>query len=454
MTLDFSWVCLNYTLVYSRHTLGAKLIALVVKLFKGSVLIMNLHIFPRMYRQFELEKPPSVPKPAIFQALSTDLMVKISEYLSINEWNNFLICHNYIQRNSDFRVYARYLRQDYRWIKNAFDASYPPHDLEKYPNCYRMIYKVASTGRIPYKATYLNWPKIEENVMCRLLLADGRIITGCYSHYQKEFNKQISVWRCDKRPVDYNLEGHGDSVYCLLYLGNNLVASGGGDRTVRIWDLTTRKVMHVLLGHWGSVLCLAKLEGEKIASGGDDFNICIWNINTGKRCNVLRGHTSLVTCLVTLKNGMLASGSRDRTVRIWDPKKSDSLRVLIGHWARINCITELEEGEIASGSEKGGVRIWKSGEETRSLFHPFPVKCILYFNRFIITGSGNLVYIWNRKLKSPRILECHQTAIRHIYALNDEIISESERTVIKWEIDRKRLMKNLTTKQRSSCAIS
>ena len=77
--------------------------------------------------------------------------------------------------------------------------------------------------------------------------------------------------------------------------GRHLLASGGGDDTVRIWDPATGQQLTTLQGHF-------EVGPESI----DSF---------------------LAVCAVTV-NGrhLLASGGNDKTVRIWDPRTSGAAR--------------------------------------------------------------------------------------------------------------------------------
>jgi WD40 repeat protein len=39
------------------------------------------------------------------------------------------------------------------------------------------------------------------------------------------------------------------SIKCLRYVGDNLLASGSADYTVKVWDLTTGEVLKTLSGY-------------------------------------------------------------------------------------------------------------------------------------------------------------------------------------------------------------
>jgi WD40 repeat protein len=53
------------------------------------------------------------------------------------------------------------------------------------------------------------------------------------------------------------LGGHLAAVLAIKYLGDNQLASGSSDYTVKIWDITTGDVLKTLSGHMNDVLCIS-----------------------------------------------------------------------------------------------------------------------------------------------------------------------------------------------------
>ena len=75
-----------------------------------------------------------------------------------------------------------------------------------------------------------------------------------------------------------------DAVCPVTVAGQPLLASGGGDGTVRIWDPATGQQRAMLEGHQGGVnaVCPVTVAGEALlASGGDDRTVRIWDPATG-----------------------------------------------------------------------------------------------------------------------------------------------------------------------------
>jgi WD40 repeat protein len=60
-------------------------------------------------------------------------------------------------------------------------------------------------------------------------------------------------------------------------------------------------------------------DGKLVASQGGDDTVKLWDTVTGREKAPLDGHTSKVTGLALSRDGkLLVSGSRDGTVRLWD----------------------------------------------------------------------------------------------------------------------------------------
>ncbi|MDN5856830.1 MAG: WD40 repeat domain-containing protein, partial [Actinomycetia bacterium] len=140
--------------------------------------------------------------------------------------------------------------------------------------------------------------------------------------------------------------------------GHELLASAGGDHTVRIWDPTTGATRHVLHGHTGAVggVCTIRVEGhELLASAGRDHTVRIWDPTTGATRHVLEGHTAWVVGVCPIRvegHELLASASYDRTVRIWDPR-SDRRSIVIPVHAEARALAGVGDAILAVGTENG-----------------------------------------------------------------------------------------------------
>ena len=180
----------------------------------------------------------------------------------------------------------------------------------------------------------------------------------------------VRIWDPATGQQHAALKGHRDRVYAVCAVtvnGQELLASGGDDGPVRIWDPATGQQRAALEGHrgWVRAVCAVTVNGQELlASGGDDGTVRIWDPATGQQRAALIAHHGAVNavCAVTV-NGqeLLASGGDDGTVRIWDPATGQQRAALKGHRDRVNavCAVTVNGQELlATGDDDGTVRIW------------------------------------------------------------------------------------------------
>ena len=108
---------------------------------------------------------------------------------------------------------------------------------------------------------------------------------------------------------------------------SRVLATGGGDETVRVWDARSRRAVGTLLKHKGSVgaLTFVAPRGEALLSGGDDGVIIVWRTSNWTALIEMRGHVGRVNAIAPHPSGRLAlSLGADSTLRLWDLTKGRS----------------------------------------------------------------------------------------------------------------------------------
>jgi WD40 repeat protein len=151
------------------------------------------------------------------------------------------------------------------------------------------------------------------------------------------------------------LEGHRGTVRSRFSPNGQLLASAGGDGTIRLWK------QGKLLRKWNSeqsaVINLRfSPDGQLLASAGEDGTVRVWNLD-GERLTELKGHTGLVRSIKFSPDGqLLASGGADGTIRLWVQEQ------LLRTWKADEEVWDLmfsPDGRLlASVGDDGKIRLW------------------------------------------------------------------------------------------------
>jgi WD40 repeat protein len=144
-------------------------------------------------------------------------------------------------------------------------------------------------------------------------------------------NSFINIYNINNVSLIASLKGHTSSLFELLLIGSNLLASGDSnpDDVVRIWDLTTYTSKYILFGHNNSVCGLKLISSDILASGSMDSTIKLWNITCGSLIKTFRNHTLGIGWSVDMLNTqILVSGSFDGIIKLWNMKTGEVLNTI------------------------------------------------------------------------------------------------------------------------------
>lgn len=280
----------------------------------------------------------------------------------------------------------------------------------------------------------------------------------------------LSVFRV--RPVSRctdTLPGHTEAVLHVSYSPDGrMLASGGGDATVRFWDVFTAMPKFVCKGHKNHVLCTAwspnakrfvsadksgvlivwdpnkgesmgknikahkqwitgiawepmhcnKGVCERLATSSKDGTVKIHNVRTHSCLSTLSGHTDSVEAVRWGGEDLLYTASRDRTIKVWNPDRGILVRTLTGHGHRINTLALSSDYVLRSGPFDYKQNKFDSAEDA------YEAACKKYkaFREQqgaerLVSGSDDFtLFIWNPKESKHPIkrLTGHQQAVNHI----------------------------------------
>jgi len=263
----------------------------------------------------------------------------------------------------------------------------------------------------------------------------------------------VTLWDTASGNVVGTLAGHERDVRALAFTHDSrLLATGGGDRSLRLWNVATRQQVGTLQepnalaapksaflavtyspdgtsvaaaaedgqvsiyrlappgpvrswpAHTDAASAIAfSPDGQTLVSGGYDKTIRFWNTATGEQIRSLTGHGGWVVSLAFSPDGQtLASGSYDRSIRLWSAANGLELRTLAGHSATVRSLVFSRDGKLlASGAADHTLRLWDptSGQEQAKLVgHESGVRSIAFApggRQLVSGGDDGKIKVWN-----------------------------------------------------------
>eukprot|EP00252_Welwitschia_mirabilis_P020798 TRINITY_DN5175_c0_g1_i1.p1 TRINITY_DN5175_c0_g1~~TRINITY_DN5175_c0_g1_i1.p1 ORF type:complete len:778 (+),score=142.56 TRINITY_DN5175_c0_g1_i1:80-2413(+) len=232
------------------------------------------------------------------------------------------------------------------------------------------------------------------------------------------------------------LRGHAQDVRGICICGEDNIASGSRDQTVRYWALdATNNSKYILaktmLGHTSFVgpVCWvppnAQLPEGGIVSGGMDTLVLLWDLKSAQPVYSMRGHQYQVTGVALDEQEEILSSSIDCTVRRW--RNGQCVESWQAHQSPVQAILKLPSGEIVTGSSDSTIKIWHGSKNVRTLpAHSDTVRRLAVMPNlgFLSASHDGSIKLW--ALAGELLMEMvgHTSLVYSVAAVSDPVSAE------------------------------
>ncbi len=241
---------------------------------------------------------------------------------------------------------------------------------------------------------------------------------------------------------------HASGVACVKYSPDGkLLATAGGDLTIRLWDLETGKEVRRFEGHKGFIRTVAfSPDGKLLASAGESPSVILWDVATGKEVRRIGKHLKDLRMAVFSPNGKtILASDFDEKIGLWDVATGKQIHLFRAHPRVPYGIAFSPDGKtIASGGDnEGTIRLWDvaSGRELRHWDgHPKCVYTVAYSpdGRLLASGGDDgTARLWEvATSKEVHRLEGHKNGVTKLAFAPDGrtlVTASHDDTVHLWE---------------------
>lgn len=213
------------------------------------------------------------------------------------------------------------------------------------------------------------------------------------------------------------------AVTCIMNIGNNHIATGSRDGSLRVYNINNSHLIAELELHKDLVTCLCTLtpiwdfQNAILCSGSAnlDGRIIVWNIfDTTKGYFGLKGHSGNVTSLANLGNRRsLVSSGHDGYLILWDCETGDEVSRYLAHSSMISCLRFIHcKKQLLSAGWDSNIKVWNLGSLSdingqyyselrleKSITTDSPVINVLTRqvkgNFIVVIGANNRLKVWN-----------------------------------------------------------
>jgi WD40 repeat protein len=258
---------------------------------------------------------------------------------------------------------------------------------------------------------------IDDHVISMAWSPDGSLIATA------SVSGPITIFDSNSGTIKLQMAGHGfGTTQVAWHPDSKRIASCGQDGRVRIWDAGSGKELASLEGGATWVERIAwQPKGNYLASGAGK-KLRLWNEKYELARSYPDQKSTVADIIWGLKGKELLSAGYGG-VHFWNPDQDEAKQVFEWKGSILKLALAPDGKYLAGGAQDASVHFWvtKTGEELHMSGYPTKVRELSWDSdsRFLATGGGELVTVWDCSGKGPagtkpQQFELHQVPISSV----------------------------------------